>query len=275
MPPTTGDSPLALDVRGLTVRIDGRSVVDGVDLSLHAGERMALIGASGSGKSLTAGAVLGQLPPRAHATGHVHVGGHDVRGRPPARRPAAARVAAVFQDPSAALNPLVPIGTQLAMPLRSHRGLRGTELDEARTRLPGAVGIEDPERVLRSCAGELSGGQRQRVCIALALASRAGLLVADEPTTALDLVTQAHVVQVLREHTRDVALLFITHDIAVAAALCDRAVVLADGAVVEAAEMSELISRPRHRHTQQLVEIARRSRPSRQAADRLADRQAS
>lgn len=275
MPPMTGDRPPALDVRGLTVTIDGRPVLRGVDLSMRAGERVALIGASGSGKSLTAGAVLGHLPPGAHATGHIRVGGHDVLGRPPARRPAAARVAAVFQDPGAALNPLVPIGTQLAMPLRSHRGLRGTALDDARTRLLAAVGIEDPRRVLRSCAGELSGGQRQRVCIALALASRAGLLVADEPTTALDLVTQAQVVQVLREHTRDVALLFITHDIAVAAALCDRAVVLADGAVVEAADTGELIERPRHRHTQQLVEIARRSGLSRRATDLRAHQQAS
>lgn len=275
MTASTGDRPPALEVRDLTVTIAGRVLVRRVDLSLCAGERVALIGASGSGKSLTAGAVLGVLPPGAHATGHVHVGGHGVLGRPAARRPAAARVAAVFQDPSAALNPLVPIGIQLSMPLRSHRGLRGTALDGARRRLLDAVGLEDIDRILRSCAGELSGGQRQRACIALALASQAGLLVADEPTTALDLVTQAQVVQVLREHSREVALLFITHDIAVAADLCDRAVVLADGAVVEAAEMRELISAPRHRHTRELVEIARRSGLSRRAVGRLSHPEAS
>ena len=248
----------ALVVKGLTVTFGRHAAVCGVDLAVAAGERVALIGASGSGKSLTARAVLGALPPAARATGAVRVGGLDVLGVPPARRGPGARVAAVFQDASAALNPLVPIGTQLAMPLRNRGGLRGAALTEALADRLAAVGIEDPPRVLRSTPGELSGGQRQRVGIALAVASRAALMVADEPTTALDLVTQAQVVEVLRRSTEATGLLFITHDIAVAAALCDRAVVLSEGSVVESGPMATLVGAPQHPHTKALVAITRR-----------------
>ena len=245
----------ALSLRALSVRLGGTPVVRDVDLTVGATERVTLIGASGSGKSLTAGAVLGVLPPGAEVSGQVLVGGVDVTGVHPVRRPAAARVAAVGQDPAAALNPLVPVGVQLALPLR-HRGLRGRALDRERAQLLASVGLTD-DRVRHSSPGELSGGQRQRVCLAMALASRAGLLVADEPTTALDLVTQAQVVAVLREATRDSALLFISHDLAVAAALCDRAVVLHRGAVVEDAPITRLLSAPQHPQTAALVAAAR------------------
>jgi peptide/nickel transport system ATP-binding protein len=246
----------ALVLRALTVRLGGTPLVRDVDLTVGATERVALIGASGSGKSLTAGAVLGVLPPRAQLSGQVLVGGVDVTGVHPVRRPAAARVAAVGQDPAAALNPLVPVGAQLALPLR-HRGLRGRELDRERAELLASVGLTETHRVLRSSPGELSGGQRQRVCLAMALASRAGLLVADEPTTALDLVTQAQVVTVLRAATRGTGLLFITHDLAVAAALCDRAVVLHRGTVVEDAPIARLLATPQHEQTAALVAAAR------------------
>ena len=245
----------ALVLRALSVRLGGSPVVRDVDLTVGATERVALIGASGSGKSLTAGAVLGVLPSGAEVSGQVLVGGVDVTGVHPVRRPPAARVAAVGQDPAAALNPLVPVGAQLALPLR-HRGLRGRTLDQERTALLASVGLTD-DRVRHSSPGELSGGQRQRVCLAMALASRAGLLVADEPTTALDLVTQAQVVTVLRAATHGTALLFITHDLAVAAALCDRAVVLHRGAVVEDAPMAQLLAAPRHAQTAALVSAAR------------------
>ncbi|NIH68726.1 ATP-binding cassette domain-containing protein [Modestobacter marinus] len=237
--------------------MSGRRLVHGVRLEVAGTERVALIGASGSGKSLTAAAVLGTLPAGAEVGGSVHVAGVDVTGRAPARRPPAARVAGVGQDPAAALNPLVAVGAQLALPLRAHRGLRGAALDRERAGLLATVGLTDSRRVLASTPGELSGGQRQRVCIALALASRAGLVVADEPTTALDLVTQAQVVALLREATRDTALLFITHDLAVAAALCDRAVVLHEGTVVEDAPITRLLSDPQHEQTAALVRAAR------------------
>ena len=245
----------ALALRGLSVRLGGVPLLRDVDLTVGTAERVALIGASGSGKSLTAGAVLGVLPPGAEVTGRVLVGGVDVTGVHPVRRPAAARVAAVGQDPAAALNPLVPVGAQLALPLRA-RGLRGRDLDRQLAELLASVGLTD-DRLRHSAPGELSGGQRQRVCLAIALASRAGLLVADEPTTALDLVTQAQVVTVLREATRDTGLLFITHDLAVAAALCDRVVVLHQGVVVEDAPVAQLLAAPRHRQTAALLAAAR------------------
>ncbi|OMQ13839.1 hypothetical protein A7K94_0220785, partial [Modestobacter sp. VKM Ac-2676] len=144
----------------------------------------------------------------------------------------------------------------------------GAELDRERGELLTAVGLTDADRVLRSTPGELSGGQRQRVCIAMALASRAGLLVADEPTTALDLVTQAQVVTVLREGGRDSALLFITHDIAVAASLCDRAVVLHEGTVVEDAPIPPAAGRPAARAERR----AGAGRPRRRAPDPVGGR---
>ncbi|KQS54793.1 hypothetical protein ASG36_20320 [Geodermatophilus sp. Leaf369] len=247
----------ALEVVGLRVSVGGELLLHGLDLRVPAGARLALIGASGSGKSLTAGAVLGRLPPGATVTGSVRVAGVEVLGVPAARRSPSTRVAAVAQDPLAALNPLVTVGAQLATPLRRRAGLRATAVRVRSTELLVSVGLSDPERVLRSVAGELSGGQRQRVCIAIALASQAELLVADEPTTALDLVTQAQVVDVLRRHTRDTALLFITHDITVAAALCDHAAVLHEGNVVEAGPMTDLLMAPSSDHLRHLVRAAR------------------
>lgn len=250
----------ALEVDALVVSIRGRRVIDGVSFGVAPGERVALIGASGSGKSLTAGAVVGQLPTAAHAAGRIRIAGQDVLGIPVARRPQAAGVAAVFQDSLAALNPLVSVGDQLAIPLRHRQGLRGRELADGAGALLRSVGLEDPARILRSWSGELSGGQRQRVCIALALACRTSLLVADEPTTALDVVTQAQVLDVLRTHSEGSALLLITHDLAVAAALCHRVVVLLDGQVVENGLVSDLLEAPRHAHTRQLVQAARGAR---------------
>jgi peptide/nickel transport system ATP-binding protein len=251
---TTGS---ALEVTDLVVSVGGTRLLHGVDLVVPAGSRTALVGASGSGKSLTAGAVLGRLPAGAVATGSVRVAGEEVLGVPAARRAASTRVAAVAQDPLAALNPLVTVGAQLSTPLRRRAGLRGTAVRARALELLAAVGLADAERVLRSVPGELSGGQRQRVCTAIALAARAGLLVADEPTTALDLVTQAQVVDVLREHTRGSALLFVTHDIAVAAALCDRVAVLCDGRVVERGPAAELVGAPTSDHLRELVTAAR------------------
>ncbi|MEI4271808.1 ATP-binding cassette domain-containing protein [Klenkia sp. LSe6-5] len=255
--PSGGPSPAALDVHDLVVDVGGARLLDGITFSVPPESRTALVGASGSGKSMTAGAVVGRLPLTATATGSVRVAGTEVLGVPAARRRAAGRVAAVAQDPLSALNPLVPIGTQLTMPLRRRAGLRGSAARARARELLLSVGLDDPDRVLGSVAGELSGGQRQRVCTAIALASEASLLVADEPTTALDLVTQAQVVDVLRRHTRSTALLFITHDVAVAAALCDRVVVLEHGRVVEQGPTTELVSAPSSDHLRELVCAAR------------------
>jgi peptide/nickel transport system ATP-binding protein len=234
----------ALDVRSLSVSIGRTPLVHDVDLRVGAGERVALVGASGSGKSLTAQAVLGTLPAGSRMDGVVELGGRAVDASSPRQR--LGRVAAVQQDSLAALNPLVTVGAQLVAALRTGRA-RGSAAEgglltrrdarhEVRALL-AEVGIEDPGGVLPAFAAELSGGQRQRVCLALALLCRADLLLADEPTTALDVVTQARVVDVIRRRldATGQALLFITHDLAVAAALCDRVVVLEAGRVVEAA----------------------------------------
>lgn len=260
----------ALDVRSLSIAIGRTPLVHDVDLRVGAGERVALVGASGSGKSLTARAVLGTLPPGSAVRGSVELGGRAVR--PSAPRERLGRVAAVQQDSLAALNPLVPVGAQLAAALRASRargsaadgGLltRGDARREVRALL-AEVGIEDPDGTLPAFAAELSGGQRQRVCLALALLCGADLLVADEPTTALDVVTQSRVVDVIRCHLHATgqALLFITHDLAVAAALCDRVVVLEAGRVVEAGTMHDLVRHPRHAYSRALVAAASRRIP--------------
>ncbi len=210
-----------LAVQGLGVEIGGRRVLDGIDLDVGPQERVALLGASGSGKSLTAAAVLGRLPHGAAARGSVRIGGTEVLGVPAARRGRSAGVAAVFQDSRTALNPLVRTGVQLVAPLRHHSGRSPEEARSAAVEMLAAVGLDDPLRVLRGYPGELSGGQRQRVCIALALACQPQLLLVDEPTTALDVVSQHQVLQVLDERmaASDAGLLFITHDLAAAAQL--------------------------------------------------------
>ena len=257
----------ALDVRSLAIAIDRAPLVHGVDLRVGAGERVALVGASGSGKSLTAQAVLGTLPSGSAVRGVVELGGRAMAPAGPRQR--LGRVAAVQQDSLAALSPLVPVGAQLVAALRASRA-RGSAADgglltrgDARREvreLLAEVGIEDPDGALPAFAAELSGGQRQRVCLALALLCRADLLLADEPTTALDVVTQARVVDVIRRRldATGQALLFITHDLAVAATLCDRVVVLEAGRVVEAASMRELVRRPRHAYSRALVAAASR-----------------
>ncbi|RIJ48103.1 ABC transporter ATP-binding protein, partial [Clavibacter lycopersici] len=267
----------ALDVRSLSISIDRMPLVHDVDLRVGAGERVALVGASGSGKSLTAQAVLGTLPAGSRVHGVVELGGHAVGAGSPRQR--LGRVAAVQQDSLAALNPLVTVGAHLVATLRAARA-RGSAADgglltrqDARREvvaLLAEVGIEDPDGVLPAFAAELSGGQRQRVCLALALLCRPDLLLADEPTTALDVVTQARVVDVIRRRldATGQALLFITHDLAVAAALCDRVVVLEAGRVVEAGSMRDLVRRPRHAYSRALVAAASRRLPG-GSADRL------
>lgn len=253
----------AIMVQDLSVSLHGRPLVDGLTFDLAPGEKVALLGASGSGKSLTASALLGTLPARMDVSGRLRLDGRDV---PLARRrPGSAgsgMLAAIHQDPTTALNPLVPLGKQLAIPLRRE----GHSASDARERAAGllaSVGIGDPARVLASYSGELSGGELQRVCIALALACRPTVLVADEPTTALDMVSQAKVLDVLaRQSTAGPATLFITHDLAVAQALCSRALVMSSGRIVEQGPMDTLLTQPSHPYTARLVEAASIVRPA-------------
>ncbi len=246
----------ALSVTDLALSSGRRQLVHPLTFSVAAGERVALLGASGSGKSLTAAALAGSLPEGISAGGTITFGAGFGAGS------GKGQAALIRQDPATALNPLVPIGRQLAVPLRSAGYSRADAKAEA-ARLLARAGIGEPAKFLPRYTGQLSGGQLQRACIALALACGAPVLVADEPTTALDAVTQNTVLETLRMwSTEGRGLLFITHDLAAAASLCTRALVMEAGRIVEQAPMADLLRNPRHPYTVRLVKAASRSADS-------------
>ncbi|MEV4890419.1 ABC transporter ATP-binding protein [Nonomuraea sp. NPDC055795] len=238
-----------LRVSGLRMWLPGtlRPVLDGVELTVGEGETVALVGESGSGKSLTSRAVLGLLPDGAGVEGRVEVAGQDVLALTPARLRELRRrtVAMIFQDPRAGINPLRRIGDFLV------EGRPGSR-DRARE-LVAAVGLE--ARVLRQYPHELSGGMLQRVMIAGALMGDPKLLLCDEPTTALDVTTQAEIVALLAEVRRryGTGLLFVTHDLDLAAAIADRVYVMYAGRIAETGSAATLFSRPRHPYTAALL----------------------
>ena len=249
-----------LEVAGLTVRSGSGALVRDVSFSLQPGERLGLIGESGSGKSLTSLAVTGLLADSLVPSGSVLLDGHQVVGaRDADLRPLRGPVAQiVFQEPLTALDPLMRVGRQIAEPLRRHLGLRGAELRSAVAAALDEVSLTEP-RIARAYPHELSGGQRQRVAIAIALAARPQLLIADEPTTALDVTVQDAVLALLERLVADrgMALLFISHDLAVVSRMVDRIVVLRDGVVVEEGAVAEVLQRPAEAYTRMLVDSAR------------------
>lgn len=249
-----------LKVRQLTVRIGPALIIDRLDLSVAPAAKVCLLGPSGSGKSMTAAAIMGTLPPAARAEGVLRIAGHEVLGLPCGRRPPAARPAPIFQESFAALNPVVRIGTQVAAALRARRALRGRRLRAATVELLGAVGFPDPAGAARRCPAQLSGGQRQRVACAIALAVEAPLIVADEPTTALDVVAQAQLLQLLGAAThrpRRAGVLLITHDLLAASTWAEVVYVLHGGRLVESGAMADVLEAPRHPVTRRLVAAAR------------------
>ena len=183
-----------------------------------------------------------------------------MRGVPGSKRPDEARVAMVFQDSAVALNPLVRMREQIIEPLRRHQGLSRAAASEAAVELAGSVGLSDAATLLHRFPAEISGGQRQRVCIAVALACNTNLMVADEPTTALDVVTQKRVLDVLKKYTagaKSPGLLFITHDFAVASELCSQAIVMRDGDVIESGQIHTIFAKPEASYTRSLIRAAR------------------
>jgi peptide/nickel transport system ATP-binding protein len=253
---------MILDVQELGVAArDGSPLVEGVSFRLDAGERLSLIGESGSGKSLTSFAITGLLPEGLTATGSVELAGTQVIGaRERSLVPLRGRTAStVFQEPLSALDPLMRLGAQVAEPLRRHLGLRGAALREAVHAALDEVRLADPERIARAYPHEISGGQRQRVAIAAALACRPQLLIADEPTTALDVTVQADILALLDSLVaeRGMALLFVSHDLAVVAKLTERALVLRGGRVVEANTIEHILATPADPYTAELVRSAR------------------
>lgn len=239
---------MSLEVEGLTIEISGRRVVDGVSFSVPDGARVGLIGESGSGKSLTALAILGLLPDGAVASGSVRWNGRELIGMPD-RELATLRgdeIGIVFQEPRTALNPIRTIGPQIAESVRIHEGLSRREARARAVAEAERVALPDPERIVARYPHQLSGGQRQRAAIAMALACRPRLLIADEPTTALDVTIQAGVLDLLLSLVEDdgMSLVFITHDLAVLSQIATHGVVLEDGRVVETAPVSTLLTAP-------------------------------
>ena len=255
------DAQLLLDVRGLSVDIGQGAaalrVVNDLSLTVRRGEAVGLVGESGSGKSMTAFALLNLFPsPLARlAAGQVLLEGRDLARLPPAelRAVRGARVGMVFQDPTSYLDPLMPVGRQIAEPLRAHgrtEGLAARVLE-----LLDLMELPNAARVARQYPHELSGGMRQRILIASALAMRPALLIADEPTTALDVTVQAGILKLLMRLRKelDLGILLITHDLAVVAETCQRVNVMYAGQVVEANEVGPLFAAPRHPYTQGLL----------------------
>lgn len=245
----------------LSVRIGDATILRDMDLLLKPGTITGLVGESGSGKSMTALTIMGLLPHRMQASGQVLLDGQNLLTQPEAAlcRIRGKQIGMIFQEPMTALNPLMTIGDQVAETLLIHQDMpREQALTRARERLD-RVGLTEPRFPLSLYPHELSGGQRQRVAIALAIAERPDLLIADEPTTALDVTTQAQILDLLRELVRDegMALLLITHDLAVVAGIADQVVVMKSGEVVEKGETEALFRTQSHPYTQQLFAASR------------------
>jgi peptide/nickel transport system ATP-binding protein len=239
---------------------DGTVLVDSVSFTVARGGSLGLVGESGSGKSLSALSIIQLLPAGLHASGSVKLEGFEVLGADLAemRKRRGRQVAMVFQDPFTALNPVFTIRTQLAEVLRAHATKRLSSADIRRLSLEALadVGLNDPERFLDRYPFQLSGGQAQRVAIALALIPEPELLIADEPTTALDVTVQDGILRLLERlrESRKLSLLFISHDLAVVARLCKELCIMQHGLVVEAGATADILRRPQADYTRLLLD---------------------
>jgi ABC-type glutathione transport system ATPase component len=249
-----------LEVSGLTVTFDGtaRPALDGVSFTLDAGRTLGVVGESGSGKSLTALAILRLLPPTARLqSGTVRFQGRDLAtlAEPEIRAVRGAGISLIFQEPMTALDPVMRVGDQIAEVLRIHGLARGTAAMTRAVELLDAVRVPNAAQRARDYPHQLSGGLRQRVVIAMALACRPALVIADEPTTALDVTVQAEVLALLRDLREQykLALLLITHDFGVIAQMADDVVVMHRGRIVEAGPVRTVLREPREAYTQALL----------------------
>ena len=251
-----------LQVSRLTLSVPGRArparVVDGLDLEIHRGETFALLGESGCGKSMTALALMRLLPPAGRILGgSVRLSGSDLLALPEQamRRVRGGRLGMIFQEPQTSLNPVLTIGSQIAEAVRLHQREPRRHLPARVAELLRAVGIPDPERRMGEYPHQLSGGLKQRVMIAMALAGTPELLIADEPTTALDVTIQAQVLSLLKDlqRTTGMAVLLITHDLGVVAETADRLAVMYAGQIVETASCAEFFAAPAHPYGRKLL----------------------
>ena len=250
-----------LAVSNLRVTLDqqGRQVpvVDDLSLEVHKGEVVGMVGESGSGKTMTALAVLRLLPRGARVNGSIRLEGEELLDLPESemREVRGARVGMVFQEPVAALNPVFTVGSQLLAAIRAHSDVARTDARARAVELLGSVGLPEPELRLRQYPHQLSGGMCQRAMIAMALASGARLLIADEPTTSLDVTIQDEIVRLIRRLAVEsgIAVLFISHDLGLVSRLCHRVVVMYAGQVVEAGPARALLESPLHPYTKALL----------------------
>jgi peptide/nickel transport system ATP-binding protein len=258
----SGSAPAVLDVRGLTIALphgaDRALAVDRAGFSVNASEIVCLVGESGSGKSVIAQATMGLLPAALRAAGgQVLLDGEDVLAASEARlrELRCTRMSMIFQEPMTALNPVMTCGDQIDEVLATHTALSAAHRRLRILEIVRDVQLPEPERMMVSYPHQLSGGQRQRIMIAMALVLNPRLLIADEPTTALDVTTQAQILELIRELQRkhDTGVLFITHDFGVVAEIADRVAVLRQGEVVEFAPTRELLAHPRHDYTRMLI----------------------
>jgi len=263
-PVDPGDALLVIDdLRVSYPRPNGEKsdVVKGISLRVERGQIVGLVGESGSGKSQTAFSVLGLLPGQAHMTaGTLSFAGVDLLGMTPKERNGlrGARIGYIPQEPMSNLDPAFRIGSQLTEPMRHHLGISAKTAKEEALKLLARVGIPDPERVFKSYPHQVSGGMAQRVLIAGAVSCNPELLIADEPTTALDVTVQADVLDLIRslQAERGMGVVLVTHNFGVVADLCDQVAVMRNGEIVEVAEVTELFTNPREEYTRLLLDSA-------------------
>ena len=256
-----GDRPL-LEIRGLRTSFATRDgsvkAVDGIDFHVDRGEIMGLVGESGCGKSVTALSIMRLVAkPGRIDSGEIMFDGQNLLtlSDESMRKVRGNRISMIFQQPTSSLNPVWDVGRQIEEVLRIHRGMKGTAAEARALELLRMVGIPDPERRLKAYPHEMSGGMAQRVMIAMALACEPELLIADEPTTALDVTIQAQILDLIR-NLRDetgTAIILVTHDLGVVAEMCDRVAVMYAGEIVEQSDVATLFREPRHPYTQGLI----------------------
>ena len=276
----TLDPAPVLEVRGLTVRLpinaDRKNAIEDVSLTVHKREILCVVGESGSGKSATAHTVMGLLPRRQlqPTAGRILLQGQDLlkMSERQIRALRGARMSMIFQEPMTALNPVMTVGDQIEEVLKVHGGKNAQDRSRRVMEVLEAVRLPEPEKLRSSYPHQLSGGQRQRIMIAAALALEPALLIADEPTTALDVTTQAQILQLIKDIQRshDTAVLFITHDFGVVAEIADKVAVMQTGRVVEQGSPDQVLRKPRHGYTRMLISsvpsMTPRPRPEKDAA---------
>ena len=269
---TSGAATPLLEIDSLSVSVGPAHIIKNLSLRLHAGETLGLVGASGSGKSMTALAIMRLLPALARTTGAVRLNGESLTGMSEAgmRRVRGRAVGMVFQEPMTSLNPLMSIGDQVAETVRLHRSLRAAEARSMARDTLDLVGLSGDQGSLDRLPYELSGGQRQRVAIAIAVVLTPALLIADEPTTALDVTTQAQVLQLLKNLARDrkMGLILVSHDLSVIAQMTERVALMHHGEIVEEGASSRLAREWHHPYGRALIAAAdlqpKRGRPPRE-----------